>query len=271
MTDAVPLWDPAQYSRFEAERDRPASDLLLRLPPDLEPREIWDLGCGPGQHAALLKRRHPAAAVHGLDSSAAMLDQARARPVEVAWRLGDIATWTPEAPADLIFANASLHWLPDHEALMRRLTERLAPRGAIAVQMPLAHESRHHGLMRSVLAEGPWSARLAGTEKIAPLLAPEAYYAVLAETCGDIDIWSTTYLHALTGEDAVLEWMKGTALRPFLTVLEDDPPMRQGFLSAFGARLCEAFPRRADGVTLLPFPRLFLVARRRSPDAGAGR
>lgn len=263
MTDAAPLWDPAQYSRFENERDRPALELLLRLPPDLEPREIWDLGCGPGQHAALLKRRHPAAAVHGLDSSAAMLEQARARVVEVDWRLGDIAGWTPEAPCDLIFANASLHWLPDHEALMRRLTDQLAPRGVIAVQMPLAHESRHHGLMRSVLADGPWSERLAGTGKIAPLLSSEAYYAALAETCDDIDIWSTTYLHALTGDDAVLEWMKGTALRPFLTVLEDDPAMRSAFLSALGARLSGAFPRRPDGVTLLPFPRLFLLARRR--------
>lgn len=254
-------WDPEQYSRFEAERDRAALDLLLRLPADLDPREIWDLGCGAGKHAALLKRRHPAAAVHGLDSSAAMLAEAAGRYADIDWRQGDIADWRPAAPADLILANASLHWLADHPALFRRLVEALAPRGVLAVQMPMAAETRHHTLMRAVAAEGPWAGALAGVETLAPLLSPEAYYAVLAEGCDAVDIWATTYLHALSGPDAVLEWMKGTALRPFLAAL-DDPTMRRAFLSALGARLGEDYPRRPDGVTLLTFPRLFLVARR---------
>ena len=261
MTDAPPAWDPQQYSRFDAERDRAALDLLLRLPGDLDPREIWDLGCGAGQHAAMLKRRHPGATVHGLDSSADMLARARALGTDVDWQQGDIADWSPEVPADLILANASLHWLPDHPTLLRRLAEALAPGGALAIQMPMAHETRHHTLLRAVAAEGPWAAPLAGVEAIAPLLSPEAYYEVLAGTCGEIDVWATTYLHALTGPDAVLEWMKGTALRPFLAAL-DDPVMREAFVSALGARLCEAFPPRPDRVTLLPFPRMFLVARR---------
>jgi trans-aconitate 2-methyltransferase len=262
MSDAPPAWDPLQYSRFEAERDRAALDLLLRLPADLDPRQIWDLGCGAGQHAALLKRRHPGAAVHGLDSSAAMLAEAASQTAEVDWRRGDIGDWGPEAPADLILANASLHWLPDHAGLLRRLVKALAPGGVLAVQMPMAHETRHHSLMRAVMAEGPWVGRLAGVETIAPLLAPETYYDVLAEDCEAVDIWTTTYLHALTGPDAVLEWMEGTALRPILAALAE-PAMRTGFLSALGAALDAAFPARADGVTLLPFPRLFLVARRR--------
>lgn len=262
MTDTPPVWDPRQYSRFEAERDRAALDLLLRLPGDLDPREIWDLGCGAGQHAALLKRRHPGAVVHGLDSSADMLGKARSLGVDVDWRQGDIAHWRPDVPADLILANASLHWLPDHPALFRGLAGALVPHGVLAIQMPMAHESRHHTLVRAVAAEGPWAAALAGVESIAPLLSPDLYYDVLAGACDEIDIWATTYLHALTGADAVLEWMKGTGLRPFLSALQD-PAMRAGFLSALGARLSEAFPQRPDGVTLLPFPRLFLVARRR--------
>lgn len=255
-------WDPEQYSRFESERDRAALDLLLRLPGDLDPGDIWDLGCGTGQHAALLKRRHPRAVVHGLDNSADMLAAARTLGADVDWRQGDIAAWAPDTPTDLILANASLHWLADHPALLRRLAQALNPGGVMAVQMPMAHETRHHTLLRTVAADGPWAPALAGVRSIAPLLTPDAYYSVLAETCDAVDIWSTTYLHALTGPDAVLEWMKGTALRPFLTAL-DDPAMRAGFVSALGARLCEAFPPRPDGVTLLPFPRLFLVARRR--------
>ena len=155
MTAAPPAWDPEQYRRFEAERNRASLDLLLRLPGDLDPEEIWDLGCGAGQHAALLKRRHPRARVHGLDSSAEMLEQARALDVDVEWRLGDIAEWRPERPADLIFANASLQWLPGHERLSPRLVESLSPGGVLAVQKPMAWESRHHGIMRAVAGEGP--------------------------------------------------------------------------------------------------------------------
>ena len=261
MTD-TPGWDPSQYSRFERERDRAALDLLTRLPEGLTPTEIRDLGCGAGQHAAWLKRRYPDARVQGLDSSAAMLEQARIRHAGVEWRLGDISDWAPDRPVDLILANASLHWLPDHEALLGRLTGFLAPGGVIAVQMPIAHETLHHTLMREVAAQGPWAEALAGVGTVAPLLDPETYYSVLAESCGDIDIWSTTYLQALAGPDAVLEWMKGTALRPFLAALPD-AIMRRAFLEALGERLSGAFPRHPDGVTLMPFPRLFLVARKR--------
>jgi len=240
-----------------------ALDLLVRLPEDLAPSEVWDLGCGTGQHAALLKRRHPHANVHGLDSSAAMLDQARALSDEVDWSLGDIATWTPGRPVDLILANASLQWLPDHAELFARLAGALAPGGLLTVQMPMAWETRHHTIMRETAAVGPWAAALAGVDTIAPLLPAEVYYEALAPLCGDIDIWATTYLHVLAGENAVLEWMKGTALRPYLTALDGDPPARDAFLTALGGRLSAAFPRRPDGATLLPFPRLFLVAQRR--------
>lgn len=256
-------WDPFQYQRFEAERARAAQDLLAHVPRDLAPREIWDLGCGAGQHAIQLKRLHPDAAVHGLDSSAAMLERARSAGADIDWRLGDVAVWSPATPADLIFANASLQWVPDHAALFPHLAQAQPPGGVMAVQMPMAHETPHHTLMRDVARDGPWAQRLAGVGTIAPLLQAEAYYDLLSRDCADIDIWSIRYLHVLGGPDAVLEWMKGTALRPYLSALEDDAAMRAAFLSALGARLAEAFPRRPDGATLLPFPRLFLTARRR--------
>ena len=264
MTDpARAQWNPDQYARFEAERDRAALDLMLRLPDDFDPREIWDLGCGPGHHAALLRRRHPAAVVHGLDSSAAMLERARALDAAIDWVRGDIAAWTPDRPVDLIFANASLHWLADHETLFPRLVQALAPGGVLAVQMPLGHATRHHALLRETAGRGPWAQALSGVERTPPLLDPARYYDLSAEACEIVDVWSTTYLHALTGEDAVLEWMRGTALRPYLTALAEDPALSAAFEDALGDALSQAFPMRSDGVTLLPFPRLFLVARRR--------
>lgn len=266
MTTAAsdsPHWDPDTYSRFEAERDRAALDLLVRLPDDLDPRVIWDLGCGDGHHASLLKRRYPRAEVHGLEQSADMLEGAAARDGKVHWHQGDIADWEPEQAVDLIFANAALQWVGDHEGLFPRLAGNLAPGGVMAVQMPMAFETRHHTLMRTVAAEGPWARALQAVPTIAALLSAETYYDRLSDACADIDIWSTTYLHALTGDDAVLSWMSGTALRPYLTALADAPGLRAAHMTALGEALSRAFPRRADGVTLLPFPRLFLLARAR--------
>ncbi|MBN8529424.1 MAG: methyltransferase domain-containing protein [Caulobacterales bacterium] len=264
MTDpARTQWNPDQYARFEAERDRAALDLMLRLPDDLDPHEIWDLGCGPGHHAALLRRRHRGAAVYGLDSSPAMLERARALDAGVDWVQGDIADWVPDRPVDLIFANASLQWTRDHEALFPRLVQALAPGGVLAVQMPLGHATRHHALLRETAGQGPWTEALAGVERTPLLLDPARYYELTAGACETVDVWSATYLHALTGEDAVLEWVRGTALRPYLTALADDPTLSAAFEDALGDALSQAFPMRADGVTLLPFPRLFLVARRR--------
>ncbi len=265
-----PAWDPHQYNRFERQRDRAAIDLLSHLPSDLDPHEIWDIGCGTGQHAALLKRRWPNARVHGLDSSESMLREARGLPDDVDWVLGDLQTWAPDAPVDLILANASLQWASDHAALFPRLIETLAPGGVLAVQMPMAWETLHHTLMRQTAADGPWSGRLTGVGR-QPLLAAEAYYDVLANLCDEVDVWSTTYLHVLEGDNAVLEWMKGTALRPYLNALDEDPAIRDAFVERLGEVLGQAFPKRPEGTTLLPFPRLFLLARRSDGVGGGSR
>ncbi len=256
-------WDPDQYARFQGERDRAALDLLLRLPDDLEPREIWDLGCGSGQHAALLKRRHPQAHVHGLDASAAMIASARNLSTAVEWQVGRIDDWVPQVLADLILANASLHWVPDHRALLPRLVGNLAPGGVLAVQMPLRATPLHHRVVERVAGRDPWAAHLADVPLATDPLAAEDYFDLLAPDCEAIDIWSTTYLHPLQGPDPVLNWLMGAGLRPHLAALEAVPDLSQAFLSALAAALSDAFPVRPSGVTLLPFPRLFLVARRR--------
>lgn len=254
-------WDPAQYERYKTYRDRPALDLMVQIPADLDPREIWDLGCGTGEHAALLKRRHPSAVVHGLDSSPDMLARARERPEDIDWVEQGVQDWAPATPPDLIFSNAALHWLPNHDQLFPRLLDSLAPGGVLACQMPVSFTASWHALMRETAADGPWAETLASVDGVKPLADPEAYYAWLAPLDVSVDIWTTTYLHALTGDDPVVDWMLGTGLRPYLEALSSDAD-RTAFLDAYRARLAPAFPRRADGTTLLPFPRLFLLARR---------
>lgn len=254
----MPSWDPVVYERYKTYRDRPALDLMVQLPGDLNPNEIWDLGCGTGEHAALLAVRHPAARVHGLDSSPQMLAQARGRKEPVDWVLSGIEDFAPDVPPDLIFTNAALQWLPDHARLYPRLAGMLAPGGVFACQTPMAWETEHHRLLRETAGDGPWAEALEAARLISPTPSMADYYGWLAPVCSEIDIWTTTYLHVLEGDDPVVEWMRGTALRPYLDRLEDPGP----FLDAFRARIAAAFPPREDGVTLFPFPRMFVIARR---------
>lgn len=254
----MPSWDPAIYERYKTYRDRPALDLMVQLP-QREYREIWDLGCGTGEHAALLAARHPDANVHGLDSSPEMLAKARKRDAKVEWVLSDVEDWAPVVAPDLVFTNATLQWLPEHEDLIPALVSKIARGGVFACQMPMAWETEHHRILRETATEGAWASRTADARLIRPTPPLADYYGWLAGQCGDIDIWTTTYLHVLEGEDPVVDWMYGTALRPYLDVLTEQP-LCDAFLNEFRARIAKAFPPREDGVTLFPFPRLFMVA-----------
>jgi trans-aconitate 2-methyltransferase len=252
-------WDVEQYERYKTYRDRPALDLMVQIPGDLQPREIWDLGCGAGEHAALLARRHPEARVHGLDSSPDMLRAARARDAAVEWVEAGIADFAPTVPPDLIFTNAALQWVPDHASLFPRLVQSLAPGGVFACQIPTAMRESWHQALRDTVADGPWSARLKGARG-ADICTAEDYWRWLSPLA-EIDLWETRYLHVLSGEDPVVDWMKGTGLRPYLDLLKGEE--RHAFLAAYTQRIRALFPKQADGSTLFNFPRLFILARKR--------
>jgi trans-aconitate 2-methyltransferase len=254
-------WSAQQYSNFEKERTRPVRDLLSAVETTDVNRAV-DLGCGPGNSTEVLVERFPGAEVSGLDSSVDMIEAARKRLPGLRFDLGGIATWDDAGPFDVILANAVLQWVPDHGVLMPRLVGRLARGGTLAVQMPDNLEEPAHRLMRRVAAAGPWAEKLEGTAGVrTPRLGAEWYYALLRTHASRIDVWKTTYHHVLTGgTDAVVEWFKGSGLRPFLAPL--DLAETAGFLAEYRAALLDAYPPLADGSVLLPFPRLFIVARR---------
>jgi trans-aconitate 2-methyltransferase len=255
----MPSWDPKQYLKFTDHRLRPALDLLAQIPL-ANPRSVYDLGCGPGNITRLLAERWPDARVVGVDSSADMLAKARIEAASVAFEQADIAQWSPPAPADLLFTNATLHWLDDHAALLPRLAAQLAPGGMLAIQMPDNRASPSHRLMDEAAASGPWQAKLARLRPVyGSMQSPDAYYRMLSAVAAQVDIWETTYLHVLEGDNPVVEWTKGTALRPYLDALEE--PERAAFLAAYATRIDAAYPKQPDGRTLLPFKRIFIVAR----------
>ncbi|WP_194761701.1 trans-aconitate 2-methyltransferase [Pantoea ananatis] len=253
-------WDPALYRKFEAERTRPAHELLARIEVE-DVRFVTDLGCGPGNSTELLYDAWPQAQVIGLDSSAAMLAQARERLPQCQFIQADIGNWTTDIPQQVIYANASLQWLGDHPTLLPRLVSQLAPAGALAVQMPDNLEEPSHQLMREVAASGPWrdkiSAQAAERKK---LPSTEHYYDVLTKAGCAVDTWRTTYYHVMDDAQAIIHWLKATGLRPFLAPL--DVSEQEQFLAAYHQCLITGYPARQDGKVLLAFPRFFMVATR---------
>ncbi|SKA21203.1 trans-aconitate 2-methyltransferase [Consotaella salsifontis] len=258
MTD----WNADLYLKFADERTRPARELLARVPLESAATAV-DLGCGPGNSTALIAERFPEAAITGVDTSPAMLEKARAALPNCTFIEGDVATYAPEWPADLIFGNAVLQWLGDHESLFPLLMQRLAPGGALAIQMPDNLGEPSHRAMRETAADGPWAGKLSrAAASRTKILSTEAYYDLLAPLADEIDVWRTTYSHVMEGPAAIVTWLKATGLRPFLAPLDESE--QTGFLAAYEARLSESYRPRADGKVLLHFPRLFIVARRKA-------
>jgi len=249
-------WDAAQYLKFGDQRTRPAADLLARIPLS-DPKRVIDLGCGPGNSTALLAARWPAAHIAGLDNAPDMLATARRSAPAIDWIESDIARWAPDRPYDVIYSNAALQWLPDHAVLLPRLFAALGPGGALAIQMPRSGESPAHRLIREIAAEPPWAerARAPARDAVQP---PRGYYDLLAPIARALDLWETEYQHVMPDVGAIVEWVKGTALRPFLAPLSDAE--RDAFLARYRDRLADAYPAQRDGRVVFPFRRLFLIA-----------
>ena len=251
-------WSAKQYTLFEQQRTRPVRDLVAAIP-TADVRTAVDLGCGPGNSTEVLAERFPEAQVTGMDSSDDMLADARKRLPALNFELADIGTWSPVHTFDVILANASLQWLPDHATLYPHLVNQLNPGGTLAVQTPDNLDEPAHRLARDVAADGPWSAKI-GAVKHNERHTASYYYELLSKHCSAVEVWRTTYQHPLADHAAVVEWFKASALRPFLAPLSSDE--KTAFLQAYQARITQAYPALADGTVLLPFPRLFIIATR---------
>ncbi len=255
-------WDPMQYARYADERGRAFLDLLARVGA-ATPRRVVDLGCGPATMTALLAARWPAAVVEGIDSSASMIDAASplAGPT-LRFSVGDAATWTMPPDTDVLISNATLQWVPGHDELLRGWASAMPPGGWLAFQVPGNFESPSHVLMRSLASSPAWASRLDGVLRHGDAVATPDAYGALLQDCGlEADVWETTYLHVLSGDDPVLEWLRGTGLRPVLAALPEADGAR--FSATYAAQLRDAYPAGPHG-TIFPFRRVFAVGHKPS-------
>jgi len=259
------MWDAGQYLRFGGERARPFFDLVAQVGAS-SPRYVADLGCGPGNLTAVLARRWPDATVTGVDSSPEMIAAARASaadgagaPANLAFALGDVWDWRPGRPVDVLVCNAVLQWVPGHDELLLRWADLLAPGGWLAFQLPGNFGQPSHAIVRDMAASPRWRAPLAGVQLNRQAGDPADYVALLARPGFDVDAWETSYLHVLPGENPVLEWTRGTTLRPVLAALDEE--QAAAFLAEYGEKLAEEYQPHPFG-TIFPFRRVFAVVHR---------
>jgi trans-aconitate 2-methyltransferase len=251
-------WRPEDYLRFNDERSRPARDLVARIPLKA-PELVYDLGCGPGNSAAILHEAYPQAKLVGLDTSKTMLVKARKDLPQAQFIEADIAAWPGDPDADLLYANASFQWVPDHVSVLLRLLKGLKTASVLALQMPDNLDEPSHRLMRETAETGPWAKTLesaAGSREM--IRTPNDYYALLKLHCRSLDIWHTAYYHALDGAQGIVDFVRTTGLRPYLDPL--DEAMRAQFVDTYRTSLAKAYPAIPDGKVLMRFPRIFLVA-----------
>lgn len=256
------MWDADRYRRFEGERARPFSDLLARVHA-ADPWFVADLGCGPGNMTELLAKRWPKAQVLGVDNSREMVDAARARQAasgdRLAFARGDVRNWKPDRPVDVLTCNAVLQWVPGHATLLTNWVARLAPGGWLAVQVPGNADQPSDQILRDLTVSSQWRSVLAGVELNDQEADPVFYLDLLTRAGCTVDAWETTYLHVLPSPDSVVEWYKGTGLRPVLAALP--PALADQFIAEYTTRIRSAYPVACYG-TVLPFRRVFAVAHR---------
>jgi trans-aconitate 2-methyltransferase len=249
-------WSPDQYLKFADERTRAARDLLAQVLLN-DAKVIYDLGCGPGNSTELLVKAYPVAKVIGVDNSPEMLKQARTILPAFQFEEADLQHWTPTEDADLLFSNATFQWVPDQVSVLQRLLKGLKAGGVLAVQMPDNRREPSHVAMETAAENTSYASKLRGVAR-GDMPSPADYYGALKPHCSRIDIWHTIYNHPLKGAAAIVEWVKGTGLRPFLAPLSE---AEQGdYLARYQALLAKSYPAMADGMVLLRFPRVFIVA-----------
>jgi trans-aconitate 2-methyltransferase len=256
----MPSWSPTQYLKFEEERTRPCRDLVARI--GLEnPQRVIDLGCGPGNSTAVLAQRWPHATITGIDFSEEMILAAREKYPQGKWEQGDVAQWIATDPVDLVFSNAALQWVSDHGVVVPHLSRQVGRGGALAWQVPANGDAAAHHLMRELAASESWRRHF--TEPVREWFVHDLsfYYDLLAPITARLDLWSTKYLHVMESPAAIVEWYRGTGLRPFLDRIADDSE-RERFLSDYLREIEQAYPQRSDGRVLFPFLRQFVIAYR---------
>lgn len=247
-------WNPEKYLLFKKQRTQPAIDLAKRVR-DCAPETVVDIGCGPGNSTAVLRSVFPNADILGIDSSENMIAKAKAEHSDLSFQVCGAEELT--GSYDLLFSNACLQWIPDHETLLPSLMQKLTENGVLAVQIPMNQNEPLFRIIQEVAAQPKWNFGNVHFEKN-DTLSPEEYYDILSTCAGSFEMWETVYYHAMPSHEHLIEWVRSTRLRPYLDVLDDAG--KQALEREILHKAKAAYPFTASGEVILKFRRFFFVA-----------
>ena len=251
-------WNPDLYLKFEKERTQPSIDLVARIDVS-SPERIIDIGCGPGNGTKILREKFPNSRITGIDSSSEMIDKAKSAYPPGEWILADAAEYQFTGKYDIIFSNAALQWIPDHQKLIERVVVHLTTKGKLAIQVPGNYDSPIQESLKQLSERPDWAGFLFEAVNAIRYRTPEFYYDVLSAMNLKIDLWTTTYYHILDSVTEIIEWYSGTGMRPHLDALPDDDA-RAAFVTELTDLIQDEYPKQADGKVIFPFRRIFFTA-----------
>jgi trans-aconitate 2-methyltransferase len=253
-----PDWDPDHYLKFKNERTQPSIDLVSRISIEYSPENIVDIGCGPGNSSRVLSQRWPVANIVGVDNSAAMIEKAQNDYPDQKWILADALDFEPAAKFDIVFSNATIQWIPNHERLFDKLTGLLSPRGAIAIQLPRFRDMVLGRIIHSVSRRKEWEKETDGCSELFTCHDVSRYYDLLATTVKSMDMWETDYVHVMPSPAAIVDWIKGSGMRPYLDRIDNENRKKNFELEVLD-EITKSYPAQRDGKVLFPFKRLFFI------------
>lgn len=252
-------WNAEQYLKFKSQRTQPAEDLARRILTD-NPQSVLDVGCGPGNSTRVLKNRFPKAHIIGVDSSETMIQKAKETCPDIEFQVMDI---TEEHPGlenlDVIFSNACLQWIPHHREFVPKLFGRLRRGGVLAVQIPMNSQERLFTILSETVCEPQWDFSSLSLQPNTTLTCEE-YFDLLASLTPRFDIWETVYYHPMPSVEAMVEWMKGARLRPYLNALSEKDA--QALVTEITEKASKAYTPQKNGEILFKFRRCFFTATR---------
>jgi len=250
-------WNPDLYMQFSSERTQPSIDLIGKIN-QIEPKSIIDIGCGPGNSTQVLVNRWPKSQITGLDSSTAMIKKAKQDYPNQEWIVADALTYNPEIKYDIIFSNAVIQWIPNHEKLLTKFHENLTDNGIIAIQIPLFWDMPLGQIINNTAKDDRWKTKTESVSNLFTIHDYSFYFDQLSELFNSIEMWETHYMHILNSHIAILEMMRSTGLKPCLERLDDDSEKNK-FEEEVLKKIRNAYPIQKNGKVLLPFKRLFFI------------
>ena len=252
-------WNSEQYLKFKKDRTQPSIDLANRL--DFKkPQRIIDIGCGPGNSTAVLKKRYPDAYVLGVDFSPNMIEKAKSEHSDIDFMLFDATKDFEKLDEkfDIVFSNACIQWVPNHKKLLADMMSILNPDGIMAIQVPMNFEEPIHKILSELITDKKWSGRF--EPRIFYTLNESKYFDILSEQTKNFEIWKTIYCHRMPSHQSIIEWYKSTGMKPYLDVLNEEE--KKEFTADVLKKVSKEYPVQANGEIIFKFPRFFMLAKK---------